>query len=174
MALTTQAESAVGEWFSAGPAEREFIERHVAIMQGMHWHYHTLTPGRLLAGMVRRSGKLHYFRAHQGDLEISMYYQFSGRRSTYYLWSVGLQGTRPVAEALDIAVLRFQEFLRDDSLSEVFAIRPRVMDNSSIQAFHNLVPEHPGLRVTVVEEAADSLLWRIEPSGVVWKRSQLA
>lgn len=146
-------------WTIVEKHDSEGIARFVEIMQAMDRNYEKLTVASVRSQMCRHGSSIYHYANAQLDLVI--YFMPSVRWNRHYIWSLGFLGGCPVSRAHEVAVDGITIYLEAIGISELYAIRPKRMRSDSIQAFHDGVPEHPAVKVELIEDSGDSVLWRL-------------
>jgi hypothetical protein len=158
-ALEGQESSSDISWREVPWDDIEGIELYIQIMGQMAKHYQSLTPLRVQRMILQKHGRLLLY--DRAPYQIVMFFVHSNRFGREYLWSVGVKGEAEGALKPTYIMLALHMSQRD--LSEVYAIRPNMMDDKNIEYFHDLVRASPWISCEVVGQNSTESLWRLKP-----------
>jgi len=147
-------------WTQVNANDVAGLDRHVAIMQQMDPHFLELRAIDVANSIRYQQGEAWHYQGT--GFEIAMMFCVTPIHNQWNVPHVGFVGNVQPAEVLDLTVSLWHEFLQAHGVTSVFVVHPKTIDCQPLRQYHNLVPAHPRVKITLVKETDAKSLWQAE------------
>lgn len=134
-------------------------EKCMEVMERMDHIYGRLSPEWLRSLIAIERARVFLFE-RDAD-RVVLVFQFNPKLGLYRIYTGGISQALPPSEAARVSVEKILDFMADNKLEMVYAIRRKGLDYGPINEVFELVKSNPALSVTVIHEMNDRDAWHI-------------
>lgn len=152
-----------GQWLDVILEDIDMVRRWLRVNQQMDPHYLMETPlvfGNSMGHRPSPWGASYYFWTSEFEVVLRLVY--NQRHKQHEVQSVGFVGKITPQDALDLAVDRTVDYLRERQARSVRAVVPKQMRNPGILKLYDLARNHFRLRVAVQADSPHFSRWLID------------
>jgi hypothetical protein len=140
------------------------LESWLAVMLAMDPSYAGMTIDDVRWGMQSAQGQVFFYQG--SGFQISLRFGYEARRGGWQWVNLGFVGSVTAAQALDLSIGRFHQFLADQQVASVTAVVPKSVAYAPLMQLYGLAQQDPRLHITVLYESDSAYVWQIEYIGM--------